>query len=117
MSTATPQDAIAAALSVAEDVANGTLDPTALEHQLTEELRQLVGTVVGPGDPLFELQCEVARGVLAAGGIPHPELSEWTAVMRRRAGEAAAPSNDPPTPVSSASGASRAGNGGPGADA
>ena len=112
----TPEDAVKAAMSVARDVTAGTLTPENLEATLVAEVRELVGTVVGPGDPLFELQCDIARGVLAAGGIPHTELSQWTAVHRRRAGEAAAPPDTPPTPVSSASGAPGAGNDGPDAD-
>jgi len=81
----TKRDAVAAAMSIAEDITSGTLDPAALEHQVADTCRALVGTVVGPDDPLFGLQVDVARGVLAVGGLHADELAEWTAVARRRA--------------------------------
>lgn len=80
-------DAVTAAMSVAKDVADGRLTPATLEHQAVAELRELVGTVVGPGDPAWPLQVQIARGVLAVGGVPADELSEWLAVARQRAGE------------------------------
>ncbi|WP_156298257.1 flagellar hook-length control protein [Mycobacterium paragordonae] len=85
--TTTTEDAIKAAASVARDVADGRLTPAALEHQAVVELRQLFATVVGPGDPVWPLQVQIARGVLAVGGVPADELSEWLAVARQRAGE------------------------------
>lgn len=88
MTISTTDAAIKAAASVARDVAEGRLDPVDLERRVVAELTELVGTVVGgPDDPLFDLQCQIARGVLAAGGLTADELSEWTAVARRRAGE------------------------------
>jgi hypothetical protein len=103
MTTMTAEDAIKAASSIARDVADGTLSPVTLEAQLETELRGLVGTVVGEGDPLFALQVEIARGVLAVGGVPTDELAEWLAVARHRAGEpVSVPSPDEslPEPVS-----------------
>lgn len=108
----TTEDIVKAAASVARDAAEGRLSPGTMEQQLVTELRELVGVVVGPDDPLWGLQIEVARGVLAAGGIGHQEVSEWAAVLRRRAGEASdapepvsqpGPDDAPPTPISPAS--------------
>jgi hypothetical protein len=91
------EDVIKSAAAVARDIAEGRLSPATLEAQLDTELRALVGTVVGEGDPLFALQADIARGVLAVGGVPVDELSEWVAVGRRRAAErsgAVNPSDD-----------------------
>lgn len=88
MSTTTTQDAIKAATSVARDVAEGTLSPTALQDQAVAELREMVGTVAGPDDPAWSLQCDIARQVLALDGVPADELAEWLAGARQRAGEA-----------------------------
>lgn len=84
--TITTEDAIKAAASVARDLADGRIAPTDLEHHAVSELRQLAGEVVGPGDPVWPLQVQIAHGVLAAGGIDADELSEWLAVARHRAG-------------------------------
>ena len=77
------RDAVQAAMSVASDVTEGLLDPAALEAEVIKECRQLVGKVIGPEDALWGLQVEIARGVLAAGGIPGNELAEWLAVQRQ----------------------------------
>jgi hypothetical protein len=77
-------NAIKAATSVARDIAEGRLDPAALEAQAAEECRQLFGTVVGRDDPLWGLHVDIARQVLAGGGIPAGELQEWAAVARSR---------------------------------
>lgn len=106
MTTLTPEDAIKAASSVARDIADGTLSPTALEDQAVAELREMVGTVVGPDDPAWSLQCDIARQVLALDGVPADELAEWLAVARQRAGEAVGTpdlADAPPEPVSLAS--------------
>lgn len=87
MTTMTPEDAIRAASSIARDVADGKLSPSDLERQAVAELRELVGTVVGPDDPAWPLQVDIARQVLALDGIPATELSEWLAVARHRAEE------------------------------
>ena len=90
--TMTPDDVIKAAASVARDAAQGRLDPTDLEAAAVQEYRTLLGSVTGPDDsPLWALQVEVCRAVLAAGGIPPEELSEHLAVARRCA--AAAPTD------------------------
>ena len=47
--------------------------------------RELFGTVVGDGDPLWDLHRDIARQVLALDGVPADELSEWLAVARQRA--------------------------------
>ena len=75
--------AVQAAMSVASEVTDGSLDPAELEAAAVAECRRLVGQVIGPDDALWGLQLEVARGVLAAGGIPAHELAEWTAVQRQ----------------------------------
>lgn len=106
MTTMTPEDAIKAASSIARDVADGRLSPTALHDQAVAELREMVGTVVGPDDPAWTLQCDIARQVLALDGVPADELAEWLAVARQRSGEAVstpAPDDTPPEPVSLAS--------------
>jgi hypothetical protein len=103
MTTITKRDAINGAMSIADDVAEGRLSPATLEAQLETELRALVGTVIGEGDPLFALQVEIARGVLAVGGVPTDELAEWLAVARHRAGEPVSepePDQAPPEVVS-----------------
>lgn len=100
MTTMTLEDAIRAASSVARDVADGKLNPADLEAQAVAELQQLVGQVVGPGDPIWELQVQIARGVLALGGVPADELAEWLAVARQRAGEPVSqPDPDEATPT------------------
>jgi hypothetical protein len=106
MTSVTKRDAVNAAMSVATDVAEGRLSPTDLETTAVMELRQLVGEVVGPGDPVWDLQVQIARGVLALDGVPADELSEWLAVARQRAGEPLSqPDSDrvEPEPISSAS--------------
>lgn len=71
-----------AALSVADEVAKGLLDPLALDVAAADECRALFGMVVGPADPLWELQVDVARQVLSLDGVPADELAEWLAVRR-----------------------------------
>lgn len=102
--TVTPEDIVKGAASVARDAAEGRLSPATLEAQLKAEVEALVGTVVGEGDPLFALQCDIARGVLAVGGVPTDELAEWLAVARHRAGEPITPPEAAPEPVSLPSG-------------
>lgn len=96
----TKRDAIVSALAVAEDIDAGRIDPAALDAELADRCRSLVGTVVGGGDPLWPLQVDIARQVLGLGGVPTAELAEWLAVARRRSG-----ARDVPTDaVSAASG-------------
>jgi hypothetical protein len=80
---------IKAAMAVARDVAEGRLDPDELGQAAADECRQLVGTVVGSTDALWPLHVDIARQVLALGGVSADELTEWAAVARRRAEEPA----------------------------
>lgn len=121
MSTST-DTTIKAAMAVAKDVAEGRLDPADLDAMVAEESRAAFGTAVGPQDPLWPVQVDVARQVLALGGLPADELSEWAAVARRReqqAGEAVETSGttdrhtDPSEAGTSASGPHSLGNGSP----
>ncbi|WP_078313158.1 MULTISPECIES: hypothetical protein [unclassified Mycobacterium] len=84
MTTTTASDVVTAAMSVADDAAERRLDPATLEQQLVTELRALFVAVVGEDDPLWQIQTDVTRGVLAAGGLDASELSEWAAVAHRR---------------------------------
>jgi len=106
MTTMTPEDAIKAASSVAREIADGKLDPAALEAEMLTELRDLFAVVVEEHDPLWPLQVDVARQVVSRGGIPTDEMAEWLAVQRRRENPDAEPLNAPvadtsPEPVSS----------------
>ena len=85
MTITAKRDAIEAAMSVADDVAAGRLSPADLDATLVETCKALLGDVRGASDPLFDLQVDITRGVLAAGGIPAGELAEWAAVARRLA--------------------------------
>lgn len=85
------QRAIKAAMAVAKDLAEGRLTPAEVDAAAVAECQALVGRVVGPDEPLWALQCDVARQVLALDGIPVDELSEWLAVARVRAGEDVVP--------------------------
>ncbi len=105
--TIAAEDIVKGAASVARDAAEGRLSPANLEAQLEAELRAVVGTVVGEEDPLFALQVDIARGVLAVGGVPADELAEWLAVARHRAGQPVTP----PEAVSLPSGAHSPENG------
>lgn len=93
---------INSAMSVAEDAAAGKISDANLDAALLSECRAEFATVVGEGDPLWDLQVEVARAVLRRSGIPAAELSEWAAVARRCEGSAeepAAEEADPATPA------------------
>lgn len=98
MISMTKHDAINAAMSVAEDVADGRLKVDDLEQQAVTELRALFSIVVGLDDPAWGLQADVARQAIALGALTADELSEWAAVMRRRAGEPISES-DPDQPL------------------
>lgn len=104
MTTPTKRDAIDAALSVADDVAHGRVDPAALQEQAVTECRELFGTVIGEGDPLWTLHADVARQAVGLGALSAAELREWAAVLDRRAGEAVEPPapHDDLSPVKSA---------------
>jgi hypothetical protein len=77
----TPDDVIKAAASIAREAAEGRVSPADMEALAVRELTELFAEVV-PGSPVWPLQVSVARGVLAAGGIPADELAEWAAVQR-----------------------------------
>lgn len=100
MSTMTKRDAVEAAMSVADDVAEGRLSPDDLERQAVEELRQLVGEVVGPGDPIWPLQCEIASQAVALGAIEPNTLREWATVIDRQRGVVPLEPATPPIPLS-----------------
>lgn len=85
--------AINAAMDVAKDLAEGVVSPSRLDAEAVTLGRELVGMVVGSDDPLWALQLEVARGVLAAGGVAAGELAEWLAVARAREPEPVLSSN------------------------
>lgn len=83
MST-TADELIKSAASVARDAAEGRLDPAALDSAVADDCRTLFGVVAGPDDALWPVHVDVSRQVLALGGIPANELTEWLAVARRR---------------------------------
>jgi hypothetical protein len=62
VSNRSKSQAVKAAMSVATDITEGRLNPADLDRVALDECRALFGRVVGPGDPLWELQVEVARG-------------------------------------------------------
>lgn len=78
---------IKAAMSVARDVAEGRLDPENIGRAAAAECRELFGVVAGPMDALWPMHLDIARQVLALGGVPADELTEWLAVARRPAGQ------------------------------
>jgi hypothetical protein len=78
------REAVKAAISVADDITDGRLSPADLEREAAEAVRELAGRVVGRGDPIWPVQVEITRGVLAAGGIPFGELQEWVGLARHR---------------------------------
>lgn len=95
--SATADDVIKAATGIARDAAEGRLSPEQLDQAVALECRQLFATVMGGDDPLFAVQVDVARQVLAVGGIPATEVAEWTAVLKRRS-EAVEPTDGTETP-------------------
>ncbi|HTQ21972.1 flagellar hook-length control protein [Mycobacterium sp.] len=101
------RDAVTAALDLAEDIGEGWLDPAELDAELAEQCRQLFGTVTGPDDPLWPLHADVARQVLAAGGVSVDELSEWSAILRLRAQGDETPPKGPDVAAETDSAASR----------
>lgn len=108
MTTPTKRGTIDAALSVADDVAHGRLDPATLQQQAVTECRELFGTVIGDGDPLWALHSDVARQAVGLGALSPDELREWAAVLDRQRGvepiEPPAPTVDLLPAESSASG-------------
>ncbi|WP_420093559.1 flagellar hook-length control protein [Mycobacteroides abscessus] len=107
----TKHDAISAAMDLADDVAQGRVDPAELDASLEAACRDLMGTIAGPDDPLWALQVQIARGVLAAGGIEPDELAEWAAVGRRRAQGGLEPAEPADVPTDADSDATEAHSG------
>lgn len=97
----TTEDVIKSAAAVARDAAEGRLSSADLNQAVADECRELFGVVAGPDDPLWPLHVDIARQVLAAGGLSATEVAEWAAVLNRRAGGPETPDDD----VSSGSGA------------
>lgn len=89
MTAPTADEVIRAAMGVARDVAEGRTQAANIEAEARDACRRLFGRVAGPGDPLWELQVDVARQVLAAGGVPVGELREWVSVWAAEEPEAA----------------------------
>jgi hypothetical protein len=74
-----------AAGSVLQDIESGKItDPAEYEAEVVATLREQFSLVHGPGDLLWELQVDVCRQVLEAGGLSADEVAEWVAVLRRR---------------------------------
>lgn len=84
MTTINKAEAINSAMTLAENVAAGKIDPAALEDELVAECRELFGVVAGGGDPLWPLHIDVTRQSIDAGALSADELAEWAAVIRRR---------------------------------
>lgn len=76
-------EVVRAALGLAEDMVAGKVQPEDLHPKAVAMAREVVGLVIGPQDPMWVLQCDIARQVIALGGIPANELGEWTAVFRQ----------------------------------
>ena len=99
MSSAAARKAAAlAALDLAEELNGGKVSVANIEAEMIDAARSLFGSVVGPDDPLWSLQIDVARQVIHQGGIGLDELREWVAVLERRAGGAVQPSETPEPP-------------------
>jgi hypothetical protein len=81
---AAKREAIKAAMSVADDVAAGRLDPAELDAAAAAECRALFLGPAVPGDLLWDLHHEVCLQHLAAGGVSAGELSEWLGLARHR---------------------------------
>ncbi|MGW0037493.1 flagellar hook-length control protein [Gordonia sp. NPDC003376] len=85
MSAGSKAVGIKATMAVARDIADAKLDPADLTAEFVADARSLFGAVVGPDDPLWPVQLDVARQVLGLGGVSADELAEWLTVARRRA--------------------------------
>ena len=72
-------------MSVAKDLAEGRLTADQLQSYAATSCHELLSTVVGPSDALWDVQLGICRGVLAARGLSVDELTEWLAVARRGA--------------------------------
>lgn len=83
--------AVDEALNLAEDLAASRIDAADLVVAAVEAARGVAGTVIGLGDPVWELQVQICRDVLALGGLPADELAEWAAVQADGEGVCVAP--------------------------
>lgn len=87
MSSEAKKQAVDAAISVAEDITAGRLEPAEFEQLVVVEVRRVAGVVVGPPDLLWPVQVQICRDVLAVGGgVPAHELAEWAAVTALKEG-------------------------------
>lgn len=93
----TDADVVDSAYRVLGELTEGTLSGAAVQRRAAEVCRRAFGVVGdGPDDPLWSLHADVTRQFLGAGGLTASELTEWTAVQRRReTGETG--SEPPPT--------------------
>lgn len=86
MSHTSKAHVVKAAMAVAEDMTAGRLQVSELEAAAVAQCRELFATVYGPDDALWALHGDITRQYLAMSGMTADELSEWTAVQRRREG-------------------------------
>ena len=75
-----------AALDLAKAAAEGRISVDVVEQAAEQRCRALFGSVVGPGDPLWSLHCDVTRQAISLGALSASELGEWQTVMRQREG-------------------------------
>jgi hypothetical protein len=80
----TEDDAIKAALNVARAISQGEVSAADVERSAVDRARAVFGRVIGPGDPLWGVQVEVARSAVALGALPANELAEWAVVLAAR---------------------------------
>jgi hypothetical protein len=75
-----------AVVNLGRDLTAGRIDPADLEQAADERCRRLFSNVIGPGDVLWDLHCDVARQAIALGALSASELGEWASVIRQREG-------------------------------
>lgn len=78
------QAVVAAAMDLVAEFAEGTTHAADLHPKAVALAQDVCGLVIGPADPMWALQCDIARQVVALGGFGADELGEWTAVFRAR---------------------------------
>jgi hypothetical protein len=94
----TDADVVDSAYRVLGELTEGTLSGAAVQRRAAEVCRRTFGVVGdGPDDPLWSLHADVTRQFLGAGGLSASELTEWTAVQRRR--ETGETGSEPPPPT------------------
>lgn len=77
--------AVEAIMDLAKDVAEGRVSPADLDREAAAKTLELYRIVDGPADPIWPIQVEIARQVMARGGIPLEEMQQWVAVAMSRA--------------------------------